>query len=84
MKDGELPEDLPQIDLVSEQDMPIASVLNKAGLVKNAAMARDLLGSGGVRVDGKVVDRDFVFELGATHVCQAGKKSFARVSLKSG
>jgi tyrosyl-tRNA synthetase len=84
MKDGELPEDLPQIDLVSEQDMPIASVLNKAGLVKNAAMARDLLGSGGVRVDGKVVDRDFVFELGATHVCQAGKKSFARVSLKLG
>lgn len=84
MKDGELPEDLPQIDLLSEQDMPIASVLNKAGLVKNAAMARDLLGSGGVRVDGKVVDRDFVFELGATHVCQAGKKSFARVSLKSG
>ncbi|MFR0309149.1 tyrosine--tRNA ligase, partial [Escherichia coli] len=78
MKDGELPEDLPQIDLVSEQDMPIASVLNKAGLVKNAAMARDLLGSGGVRVDGQVVDRDFVFELGATHVCQAGKKSFAR------
>lgn len=77
MKDGELPEDLPQIDLVSEQDMPIASVLNKAGLVKNAAMARDLLGSGGVRVDGKVVDRDFVFELGATHVCQAGKKSFS-------
>lgn len=84
MKDGELPEDLPQIDLVSEQDMPIASVLNKAGLVKNAAMARDLLGSGGVRVDGQVVDRDFVFELGATHVCQAGKKSFARVSLKLG
>ncbi len=84
MKDGELPEDLPQIDLVSEQDMPIASVLNKAGLVKNAAMARDLLGSGGVRVDGKVVDHDFVFELGATHVCQAGKKSFARVSLKLG
>lgn len=84
MKDGELPEDLPQIDLVSEQDMPIASVLNKAGLVKNAAMARDLLGSGGVRVDGQVVDRHFVFELGATHVCQAGKKSFARVSLKSG
>ncbi|AKN25631.1 tyrosyl-tRNA synthetase [Stutzerimonas stutzeri] len=84
MKDGELPEDLPQIDLVSEQGMPIASVLNKAGLVKNAAMARDLLGSGGVRVDGQVVDRDFVFELGATHVCQAGKKSFARVSLKSG
>ncbi len=83
MKDGELPEDLPEIELVSEIDMPIAAVLNKAGLVKNAAMARDLLGSGGVRVDGQVVDRDFMFRCGVAHVCQAGKKSFARVSLKS-
>ncbi|MEC7473923.1 MAG: tyrosine--tRNA ligase, partial [Pseudomonadota bacterium] len=81
MKDGELPEDLPEIELVSEIDMPIAAVLNKAGLVKNAAMARDLLGSGGVRVDGQVVDRDFMFRRGVAHVCQAGKKSFARVSL---
>lgn len=83
MKEGELPEDLPEIELISDQDMPIASVLNKAALVKNAAMARDLLGSSGVRVDGQVVDRGFVFRLGATHVCQAGKKSFARISLKA-
>ena len=83
MKEGELPEDLPEIELISDQDMPIASVLNKAALVKNAAVARDLLGSGGVRVDGQVVDRGFVFRLGATHVCQAGKKSFARISLKA-
>lgn len=81
MKDGELPEDLPEIELSSPEDMPIASVLNRAGMVKNAAMARDLLGSGGVRVDGEVVDRGFVFRLGATHICQAGKKAFARVSL---
>lgn len=81
MKEGELPEDLPEIELSSPEDMPIASVLNRAGMVKNAAMARDLLGSGGVRVDGEVVDRSFVFRLGATHVCQAGKKAFARVSL---
>lgn len=82
MKEGELPEDLPGIELVSDQDMPIASVLNKAGLVKNAAVARDLLGAGGVRVDGQVIDRSFMFRTGATHVCQAGKKAFARISLK--
>ena len=82
MKDGELPEDLPEMVLVSDQDMPIASVLNKAGLVKNAAMARDLLGAGGVRVDGQVVDRSFVCALGSSHVCQAGKKAFARVILR--
>ncbi|MGK8438980.1 tyrosine--tRNA ligase [Ectopseudomonas hydrolytica] len=83
MKDGELPEDLPEVELVSAEDMPISSVLNKAGLVKNAAVARDLLGSGGVRVDGEVVDRAFLFKVGATHVCQAGKKAFARITLKA-
>lgn len=83
MKDGELPEDLPEVELASAEDMPISSVLNKAGLVKNAAVARDLLGSGGVRVDGEVVDRAFLFKVGSTHVCQAGKKAFARITLKA-
>lgn len=83
MKDGELPEDLPEVELASVEDMPISSVLNKAGLVKNAAVARDLLGSGGVRVDGEVVDRAFLFKVGSTHVCQAGKKAFARITLKA-
>lgn len=81
MKDGELPEDLPEITIASDADMPIAALLNKAGLVKNAAAARDLLAGGSVRVDGEVADRSFVFSLGATHVCQAGKKSFARITL---
>ncbi|WP_263147601.1 tyrosine--tRNA ligase [Pseudomonas sp. RIT-PI-AD] len=81
MKEGELPEDLPEVELSAAEAMPIASVLNKSGLVKNAAVARDLLGSGGVRVDGAVVARDFMFQLGSTHVCQAGKKAFARVKL---
>ncbi len=83
MKEGELPEDLPEVSLVAGEDMPIAAVLNQAKLVKNAAAARDLLSAGGVRVDGEVVDRAFVFRVGATHVCQAGKKSFARVTLIS-
>ncbi|MGE6531021.1 tyrosine--tRNA ligase [Pseudomonas sp. NPDC077382] len=81
MKEGELPEDLPEIVLSSAEDMPIASVLNRAGLVKNAAGARDLLAAGSVRVDGEVVDRAFVFKCGATHVCQAGKKAFGRITL---
>ncbi|SDI26666.1 tyrosyl-tRNA synthetase [Pseudomonas benzenivorans] len=83
MRDGELPEDLPEIELVAAEDMPIAALLNKAGLVKNAAMARDLLGAGSVRVDGEVVDRTFICRLGAVHVCQAGKKAFARIVLKA-
>jgi tyrosyl-tRNA synthetase len=84
LKDGELPDDLPEIELLSIEDMPISSVLNKAGLVKNAAAARDLLGAGSVKVDGEAVDRNFMFKLGSSHVCQAGKKAFARISLKLG
>ncbi|MBD9680340.1 tyrosine--tRNA ligase [Pseudomonas sp. PDM18] len=81
LKEGELPEDLPEVEVAAAEDLPIGAVLNKAGLVKNSAVARDLLSSGGVRVDGEVVDRSFVFKVGATHVLQAGKKAFARVSL---
>ncbi|HCF1377836.1 TPA: tyrosine--tRNA ligase, partial [Pseudomonas aeruginosa] len=64
LKEGELPEDLPEIELSSPEDMPVASVLNKAGLAKNAAAARDLLGAGSVKVDGQVVDRTFMLALG--------------------
>jgi len=82
MKEGELPEDLPEVELLSAEALPISSLLNRAGMVKNAAAARDLLASGAVRIDGAVVDREFVFACGATHVCQAGKKAFARITLK--
>ena len=81
LKDGELPEDLPEVELVSAEPMSVAAVLNKAGLVKNAATARDMLNAGSVKVDGAVVDRDFVFVPGKTHVCQAGKKAFARIAV---
>ena len=83
MKDGELPEEIPEVTLTTAEDMPVAAVLNRAGLVKNSAAARDLLNAGSVKVDGEVVDRSFVFKLGATHVCQAGKKAFARIVLKA-
>lgn len=83
MKEGELPEDLPEVEVTSSEDLPIASLLNKAGLVKNAAGARDLLNACSVRIDGEVVDRTFIYTLGSTHVCQAGKKAFARVTLKA-
>ncbi|KUM38726.1 tyrosine--tRNA ligase [Pseudomonas sp. EpS/L25] len=82
MKDGELPEDLPEVELETDTALPVAAVLNKAGLVKNAAAARDLLAAGSVKVDGEVVDRGFLFEIGRTYICQAGKKAFARISVR--
>ncbi|MBH3332523.1 tyrosine--tRNA ligase [Pseudomonas oryzihabitans] len=82
MKDGELPKDLPEVELETDAALPVAAVLNKAGLVKNAAAARDLLAAGSVKVNGEVVDRGFLFEIGRTYICQAGKKAFARISVR--
>lgn len=83
LKDGELPEDLPEVLLKSDVDLPISAVLNRAGLVRNAAAARDMLGAGSVKVDGEVADRDFIFAVGKTHICQAGKKAFARITVRA-
>lgn len=82
LKEGELPEDLPEVTLESAEDMPIAAVLNRAGMVKNAAAARDLLSAGSVKVNGAVVDRDFMLVIGREYVCQAGKKKFARIRIE--
>lgn len=83
LKDGEFPEDIPEVVLESDADLPVSAVLNRAGLVKNAAAARDLLSAGSVKVDGEVVGREFVFALGSEHICQAGKKKFAKIILQA-
>jgi tyrosyl-tRNA synthetase len=82
LKEGELPEDLPDVLLEADEAMPVAAVLNRAGMAKNAAAVRDLLNAGSVKVDGVVVDRDFVFSLDRDYVCQAGKKKFARIRIE--
>ncbi len=79
--EGELPEDLPEIEVKAETDLPVGALLNRAGLVKNAAAARNMLEAGSVRVDGEVVGKDFICKLGAEYVCQAGKKNFARIKV---
>lgn len=81
LAEGELPEDLSEVEVRSEGELPIAAVLNRAGLVKNAAAARNMLDAGSVRVDGVVVGKDFICQLGEKYVCQAGKKNFARIKM---
>lgn len=81
LKEGELPDDLPEVFVSSAEDLPISAVLNRAGLVRNAAAARDLLSAGSVRVNGDVVDRNFICAVGQTYVCQAGKKAFAKIQI---
>ncbi|MFB9145202.1 tyrosine--tRNA ligase [Halomonas alkalicola] len=84
LAEGELPEDLPEVEVGFEgsEQAPIAAVLNRSGLANNSAQAKDMLGNGRVKVDGEVVERDHMLATGQSYVIQAGKKRYARVTLK--
>lgn len=81
---GEIPDDIPEIVIESEgqMDMPLVAVLNRAGLTKNSAAAKDIVQRGAVFVDGSAVTADFRLNAGETKVFQAGKKAIARITLK--
>jgi tyrosyl-tRNA synthetase len=86
LKHGEIPEDVPEVVITLEEgvtDLPISAVLNRAGLVKNAAGAKDVLSRGVVFVDGQAVGVDFRLKLAESRVIQAGKKAIARVILQN-
>lgn len=78
---GEIPENVPtvEVSLEGQSEIPMAAVLRLAGLVKNGAAARDVLGRGAVYLDGAQFDGDRKLVKGDDCVIQAGKKKIARV-----
>ncbi|MDO6444109.1 tyrosine--tRNA ligase [Marinobacter sp. 2_MG-2023] len=78
---GAIPENVPvvEVSLEGQPEILMASVLRLAGLVKNGAAARDVLGRGAVFVDGEKFEGDRAFVEGDNCVIQAGKKKIARV-----
>ena len=82
---GEIPENVPEVrvSLEGQAELPITAVLRLAGLVKNAAAARDVLARGAVYVDGRKFEGERAFVAGDDCVIQAGKKKVARVLIAS-
>src|SRR5690554_754267 len=79
---GAIPENVPEVavSLDGQSSLPVAAVLRLAGLVKNGAAARDVLGRGAVYIDGsQLEDAGRQFVKGENVVIQAGKKKIARV-----
>jgi len=83
IREGELPEDTPEIELELEgqADLPVSAIINRTGLAQNSAQARDMLNNGRVKVDWQVVDVKHRLAPGQ-YIIQAGKKKIARVLLK--
>ena len=81
---GEMPEEMPVFEFAADNadGIPLPNAIQQAGLTDTTGRARDMMKQGAVRVDGQPVsDPHFRLSPGATYVCQAGKKKFARVTI---
>ena len=83
-RQGALPESMPEVTLhANGPGMPIAQLAKQAGIVESTSEALRLIAQRGLKVDGDVVsDKALVVAAGATVVVQAGKRKFARVTVK--
>ncbi|MBM3340776.1 MAG: tyrosine--tRNA ligase [Betaproteobacteria bacterium] len=81
-KKGELPDEMPEVELAAPSGLAIAQVLKQANLTPSTAEALRMIEQGGVRVNSdKVGDKSLKLVAG-TYVIQVGKRKFARVSLR--
>jgi tyrosyl-tRNA synthetase len=82
-RDGALPEHIEERTLSCAADSAkLANVLKDLGFAASATAGYRLIEQGAVRVDGeRVGSRDAVLKAGSTYLLQAGKRSFARVTL---
>ncbi len=83
-RQGALPDDMPEIALSAPPGgMPIAQLAKQAGIVDSTSEALRLIAQRGLKVDGDVVgDKALLIPAGRTVVVQAGKRKFARVTVK--
>ena len=83
-KRGALSENMPEVILQSNgAGMAIARLAKQAGIVDSTSDALRLIEQRGLKVDGDVVvDKTLVIPAGRTVVVQAGRRKFARVTVK--
>ncbi|MEO6698174.1 MAG: tyrosine--tRNA ligase [Paraperlucidibaca sp.] len=81
---GDIPADVPEVEIAMDSDESIflAAILNRAGLVRNSAAAKDVVARQAVYVDGQPAVDGFSMRRGDSCVIQAGKKSIARITLR--
>ena len=84
-REGATPEQMPEVTLAAPGgSLRIANVLKDAQIAASTSAAYRLIEQGAVRVDGeRVADREAMLAAGATYVVQAGKRAFARVTIKA-
>lgn len=81
---GALPDDIPDMTLHNGgADMPVVQIAKQANLVPSTSEALRLIQQKGLKVDGDVIsDKSLAIAAGRTVVIQAGKRRFARVTIR--
>ncbi|WP_085298507.1 tyrosine--tRNA ligase [Cognaticolwellia mytili] len=81
---GALPDDMPEMDVVTENgEIAIANLLKEAGLVTSTSDAMRMIKQGAAKIEGeKITDNKLVISAGATAVYQVGKRKFAKITVK--
>ena len=79
-----MPDSMPESTLhAGDAGLPIAQLAKQAGVVESTSEALRLIQQRGLRIDGAVVaDKGLVIPAGRTVVVQAGKRRFARVTVR--
>lgn len=81
---GAIPDEMPEVELVSAEGLAIANLLKEAGLTNSTSDAMRMIRQGAVKADGeKVEDTKLVVAAGSQQVFQVGKRRFARVTIKA-
>jgi len=83
-RQGALPENMPEFTLHSAgAGLAVAQLAKQAGIVDSTSEALRLIAQRGLKIDGDVVvDKTMTIAPGRTVVVQAGKRKFARVTVR--
>ena len=81
---GAMPENMDEVVLQTNgAGLPIAQLAKQAGIVDSTSEALRLIAQRGMKIDGDVIaDKALLIAAGRTVVVQAGKRRFARVTVK--
>lgn len=81
---GEIPENLPEVEVLSPNGQPLllVQVLRMAGLAHNSSAAKDVLMRGAVFIDGQPANDGVILAPGDCRVIQAGRRRIAKVTIK--
>lgn len=83
-REGEMPEDMPEITVQAPAGgILIAQLLKQANLTPSTSEAQRMIEQGGVKLDGeRVSDKGLKIPAGRSVVAQVGKRKFGRITIK--